>query len=138
MAAHKVTVRIVCQMNEAGAGRAAQIRCNVCRVDVFLHSPIKNSCRHASAALLLGSPTQKNLAFSAWLVRVCVRMPCVVAAIPFVAAAFTAAAHAAANALAPDSAGRNEHPVPSGKGTIDYEHAVSVASCMEIVEVSPG
>jgi hypothetical protein len=125
-------------MNEAGAGRAAQVRYNVCRVDVFLHSPIKNSCRQASAALLVGSPTQKNLAFSAWLVRVCVRMPCVVAAIPFVAAAFTAAAHAAANALAPDFAGRNEHPVPSGKGTVYEEHVVSVLSGIESVAVSKG
>jgi hypothetical protein len=65
-------------------------------------------------------------------------LPHIAAALTFVAAALSTAAGAAANALAPDFAGRNEQAVKHGQGTVYDEHAVSVLSGIDNVAVSPG
>ena len=118
--------------------RAAQVSYHVCRVDVCLHSSIKNNFRYAAAAPIVFAPLQKNFILSARLVGVLVWVPYLAAANTLVTATLAAATSAAANTLAPDFPGCNQESVPGGKRTVDYEHAVSVASCMEIVDVSPG
>ena len=129
---------------------AAQVSYNVSRVDICLLSSIENNFRNAAAATIVLAPLQKNFILSARLVGVLVWVPYPAAAntlvwVPYLAAANTlvtatlaAATSAAANTLAPDFPGCNQPAVPGGKRTVDYEHAVSVASCMEIVDVSPG
>ena len=117
---------------------AAQVSYNVSRVDICLLSSIENNFRNAAAATIVFAPLQKNFILSARLVGVLVWVPYPAAANTLVTATLAAATSAAANTLAPDFPGCNQKAVPGGKRTVDYEHAVSVASCMEIVDVSPG
>ena len=122
----------------AHAHRAAQVSCNVCRVDVCLHSSIKNNFRYAAAAPIVFAPLQKNFTLSARLVGVFVWVPYLIAANTLVTATLAAATSAAANTLAPDFPGCNQKAVPDGNRTVYEEHAVSVVSCKERTDVSPG
>jgi hypothetical protein len=159
-AANKVSVPVEGQHGNKVA--ATKIADYVSGVYIILNARIENCFRQTSTVLvnLLAfissrvathdAPLQEHLALRARLVWVFVwvphsiaahtwlRVPLAAAALALVAAALTSAACAATHALAPDFAGRNQQAVKHSEGTVYEEHAVSVLSAMERVEVSPG
>jgi hypothetical protein len=99
---------------------------------------MKDDFWNAAAARIVLAPLQENLAFSARRMRVAIWVPYAVATHALVAAALAPAARSSSNALAPDFGSSDQQSVPDSKSTVYDEHAVSVTSCMEKVEVSPG